>query len=113
MSCALSCSTDSGARNPCTVATFVAVGAGVGAGEGGGGDAAGATAAADSGRVTVESDVAGACRAARRPRPRGRRSDTWLSRFRLLQLFLAHLRHLLRRIGRDFLVHVELRVIRP
>src|SRR2546430_16265053 len=58
MSCTLSCSTDSGARNPCTVATFVAVAAGAGAGTGGG--AAGGAAAVDSGRVTVESVVAGA-----------------------------------------------------
>src|SRR2546429_6063428 len=58
MSCTLSCSTDSGARNPCTVATFVAVAAGAGAGTGGG--AAGGAAAVDSGRGTVESVVAGA-----------------------------------------------------
>src|SRR5205807_277359 len=58
MSCTLSCSTDSGARNPCTVTTLVAVAAGVGAGAAGG--AAGGTAAVDSGRVTVESAVAGA-----------------------------------------------------
>src|SRR5207237_10358382 len=60
MSCALSCNTDSGAREPCTVATFVAVGVGgVGAGAGAGGVVAGATAAVDSGRVAVVSDVAG------------------------------------------------------
>src|SRR5256886_10026258 len=58
MSCTLSCSTDSGARNPCTVATFVAVGAGAGAGAGGA--AAGGPAAVDSGRVTGQSAVAGA-----------------------------------------------------
>src|SRR4029077_19163915 len=57
MSCVLSCSTDSGARKPCTVATLVATGAGAAAGAGGG---AGATAAVDSGRPAVVSDVAGA-----------------------------------------------------
>src|SRR4029077_10301691 len=71
MSCVLSCSTDSGARKPCTVATLVATGAGAAAGDragggaagpgaGAGGGAAGATAAVDSGRPAVVSDVAGA-----------------------------------------------------
>src|SRR5256885_7622524 len=33
--------------------------------------------------------------------------------FRSLQLFLAHLRDLLCRVGRHFLVHMELRAVRP
>src|SRR5256885_1153101 len=62
MSCTLSCSTDSGARNPCTVATFVAVAAGVGAGTGTGaaGGAAAADGAAVSARDAVVSDAGGA-----------------------------------------------------
>src|SRR5207237_4797389 len=48
-------------------------------------------------------------------RDRGRRTTGAASasrRLRLLELFLAHLRDLLRRIRRHFLVHVKLRAIR-
>ena len=60
MSCVLSCSTDSGARKPCTVATLVAVGAGAGTGAGAGGGAAAGDGAAVSARDAVVSDAGGA-----------------------------------------------------
>src|SRR5436309_1529345 len=48
MSCTVSCSTDSGVRNPSTVRTFVAAGAGGGGGVGAGVEGAAGTAAVES-----------------------------------------------------------------
>src|SRR2546422_2718737 len=81
MSWTVSCSTDSGVRNPSTAKTFVADGAGGGGGTGGAtGGVAGAGAAA-----AVESAGGGGGSASRRsPRRRGRHTGSSLSSVLLL-----------------------------
>src|SRR6266576_5571858 len=118
MSCALSCSTDSGVRNPVTVRTFVAAGAG---GGGAGGVAGGcgivsvATATAvESGDVRFSIGLQPLAAAA--PHRMNSPSLTALllsGRFRLLQLLLPRVRHLVRGLGRDLLIHVKLLAVRP
>src|SRR5919197_5140219 len=115
MSCAESCSADSGARNPATARTLVATGAG-GAG---GGDSG----AAGEGAAAVESGVDGplAARFSIGGQAASTRSAAYSSvtlmrsssrRLRLFQLLLASLDHLVRRLGRHLLVRVELLPVR-
>src|SRR5438128_406528 len=128
MSCTGSCNTDSGVRNPSTTASFVAAGGG-----GGVGAAAGAAAGAGGGGGGGgrRQQWCRPPRASRMPAAHGPPADTpdqgrqgsrravWFSwvllyplGLRLFQLLLPHLRHFLRRVGRDLLVHVELRALR-
>src|SRR6266576_5783969 len=120
MSCALSCSTDSGVRNPVTVRTFVAAGAGGGGAGGVAGGVAGGcgivsvATAVESGDVRFSIGLQPLAAAA--PHRMNSPSLTALllsGRFRLLQLLLPRVRHLVRGLGRDLLIHVKLLAVRP
>src|SRR6266853_6174684 len=113
MSCALSCSTDSGVRNPWTAMTFVTTGAaGAGGATGAWGIVSVAT-AAESGGVRFSIGLQPLAAAA--PHRMNSPSLTALllsGRFRLLQLLLPRVRHLVRGLRRDLLLHVKLLPVR-
>src|SRR6266566_6411731 len=116
MSCALSCSTDSGVRNPVTVRAFVAAGAGAGGacGVAGGCGIVSVATAVESGDVRFSIGLQPLAAAA--PHRMNSPSLTALllsGRFRLLQLLLPRVRHLVRGLRRDLLIHVKLLAVRP
>src|SRR6266576_3393261 len=113
MSCALSCSTDSGVRNPWTTVTFVATGA-AGAGGAASGRGIVSVATAVESRA-VRFSIGLQLPAAAAPNRMNSPSLTALllsGRFRLLQLLLPRVCDLVRGPGRGLLIHVKLLPVR-